>query len=187
MLNRRRNRVIPTAEPKALVEPIPIFGSDVEHSNDLTYNPLQLVWNKTLGQKKSQPTVDPPTALVPPISQVPLLALALVLALTAQARVEPSSLESPLIDKRAQAELWKPEFFTVELGKQKRAPKNQGLVCDEVVQVSILTSAKLDSKAAEKVKLDLATIQNRDASYDVVTKTPGEVATVQEQLDKALG
>ncbi|GFZ21104.1 hypothetical protein Acr_29g0002660 [Actinidia rufa] len=149
---------------------------------------------RTLGQKKSQPTVDPPTALVPPISQVPLLALALVLALTAQARVEPSSLESPLIDKRKGKQLARGPF---KKSKKKKGEMSSAfpplLRCSgQAMEAQVLhrrarQAAKLDSKAAEKVKLDLATIQKRDASYDVVTKTPGEVATVQEQLDKALG
>ena len=48
--------------------------------------------------------------------------------------------------------------------------------------------AKLDSKAIEKAKLDLAAImKERDASYATATKARGELVAILEQLDKALG
>ncbi|PSS08037.1 Serine/threonine-protein like [Actinidia chinensis var. chinensis] len=44
VLNKRRNWVILMAEPEVPnAKPIPISSSDNEHSNDLTYTPLQLV------------------------------------------------------------------------------------------------------------------------------------------------
>ncbi|XP_057460222.1 uncharacterized protein LOC130750653 [Actinidia eriantha] len=53
---------------------------------------------------------------------------------------------------------------------------------------SLEKQTKLDSKAAEKVKLELAAaIQERDASYAAVIEARGEVVAIQEQLDKALG
>ncbi|GFS39975.1 hypothetical protein Acr_00g0065920 [Actinidia rufa] len=53
---------------------------------------------------------------------------------------------------------------------------------------SLEKQAKLDSTTAKQMKLDLAAaIQEKDASYVVVTEAQGEVAAVQEQLNKALG
>ena len=47
--------------------------------------------------------------------------------------------------------------------------------------------AKLDYATIEQAKLPLATaIQEKDTSYTTVTKARGEVASVQEQLNKAL-
>ncbi|GFS42909.1 hypothetical protein Acr_00g0082470 [Actinidia rufa] len=42
MLNRRRNHVLPAAEPEVPTRLIDISSSDNEHSDDLAYNPLQL-------------------------------------------------------------------------------------------------------------------------------------------------
>ena len=110
VLNKRRNWVILMVEPEVPnAKPIPISSSDNEHSNDLAYNPLQLVgkvevahsfWEgdesntssgsanmaprfRTLGQKKSTPAASPPDVVAPPISQVPLPDPTPVLALTA--------------------------------------------------------------------------------------------------------
>ncbi|GFZ18311.1 SEC12P-like 2 protein [Actinidia rufa] len=122
------------------------------------------------------------------------------------------------------AELWKPDFSTAELGKQVTVadstkdhdtnlalaqaimlPKDVANVAEECSKEirdllsaeikksknkisSLEKQAKLDSEAAEKAKLEFAVaVQGRDASYAAVTEARGEVASIQEQLDKALG
>ncbi|GFY95316.1 hypothetical protein Acr_10g0007010 [Actinidia rufa] len=75
------------------------------------------------------------------------------------------------------AKLWKPNFSTAELGKQ----------------VTVANSAKdhditkLDSEAAEKAKLDLATtVQERDASYAAVSEARDEVPEKTQEVTDEL-
>ncbi|GFY92441.1 hypothetical protein Acr_08g0008370 [Actinidia rufa] len=149
----------------------PSLAPTASIQNDLAYTPLQLAREveithsfregndsdaslgetnmgrfRTLGQKKFVLATDPTVIAVPPISQVSLPALDLVLALVTRAWVKLSSLEphswtntrgrslagpskkskkkagettsAYLYYLSANAELWKPEFSTVELGKK---------------------------------------------------------------------
>ncbi|GFS29792.1 hypothetical protein Acr_00g0008520 [Actinidia rufa] len=76
---------------------------------------------KTLGQKKTMSVADPPIVVAPPISQVPPPTTDPILALAASIMEVRGMSSAFLPSSSADAELWKLEFCTIELSRQRAA------------------------------------------------------------------
>ncbi|GFZ02412.1 hypothetical protein Acr_15g0010200 [Actinidia rufa] len=80
----RRNWVIPAAEPKLVCEVVVAHSFREGNELDTSSGSANMASRfKTLGQKKSTPTANPPVVAAPPISQMPLPDPTPVLSLTA--------------------------------------------------------------------------------------------------------
>ncbi|GFY84010.1 hypothetical protein Acr_03g0007840 [Actinidia rufa] len=199
MLNKRRNPMIRVVEPGVPALPISILSSDNENSNNLAYAPLI----KTLGQKKTTSTANPPIVTAPPVSQYPppttnpILALAAAvmgvtmantakdgnISLTlAQAVMLPKDVTN-LAEESSDAnrDLLVMQQVQDQLAKLKRANKKVGSLESE------LNKAKLALVATDQLKADLAALeQAQDTSYTAMTQAQNDDNDDGVQRDKAL-
>ncbi|GFY95035.1 hypothetical protein Acr_10g0004200 [Actinidia rufa] len=133
---------------------------------------------RTLGQKKSALTVDPPAIVVPPIIQVPFIAPDPVLILSTRAGVKPSLLEALLKCKgrEVMASLQRASSILEQMKEQPTEIKKSKK------KISFLEKqARLDSQVVEKAKLELvAIVHKRDDSNSSISKAQGVVEAIQD-------